>query len=882
MKKQPQLKSRSQAPAPQPLASAIFGSIHGTYKPYNGIKSFKSSQKGFSLVELMLTAGIVTAGMAVVYVAYQNVTAAAKLKEETEAIQDLTQSILSAYKSSYDFGSLNTTQAINDGIFRSEMIQDGAVFSAWGTPITLAATNIEEDGTTIPNWGFSLNYADLPSSVCAKLISQASDGFSFVTVQGVNVGAGTTADIARITELCNQPSGADVSFVFSKSQTGISSDAGALGDPCVAPSPETQAVACPSGQYGVVTQSRSAFCETTYGSYEWTPWTTTAQSCLTCPAPETRTASQEVPCPPGQIGLWTQSRQERRSADCPLSGPSGPTETFAWGDWIGQTSWATVSNTCAPICVLPSPSIESRWVAQTGVCPTGQTGLRSWEVRESRTATCPAQTGAFVWSDWTATTEQRAVVNSCTPCPSAPESRTISCPTGQFGLQTQNRSFNCPSGEWGLWATTSNTCSPCPTAPQSRELQCPSGQFGSVVEQRTFNCPSGSWGAWTTVSNTCNTCPAPESRNVSCPTGQFGLIVQSRSFDCSAGQWSGWSTSSNTCAACPSAPQSETNNLTCPVGQVGSITQSRTRTFDCPSGQWNNWSAWTTTNTCQFLCTAPPPESRWVPYTANACPAGQFGSNNWQLRETRSWSCPSPSSSSAVATPWTWDGVGGQRVNDEGCSTCPAPATTTDWRKDARNPGCWAGTFGTNTLNMWQTQNVTTSFTCPFGTATLPPPNVTRTPWADTGISADQVVTCSPCPAPSTVYAGSFHSPGSALCPAGQIGFRAWDELIEIYETRSFNCPARTTTLPPASVSSISRPTGIIVNYVNTCRSACTPRPPATAWRRTGWITAGCPRWMGRPVETLHQRDFMCPSGTWGDWYSLGQTRTSPTCQWDI
>lgn len=69
---------------------------------------------------------------------------------------------------------------------------------------------------------------------------------------------------------------------------------------------------------------------------------------------ESRPATQRLDCPVGQVGDIYQSRQEQRTrirtAYCPA-----PTGSFSWGGWSGWSawtatgSWATTSNTCAPV-----------------------------------------------------------------------------------------------------------------------------------------------------------------------------------------------------------------------------------------------------------------------------------------------------------------------------------------------------------------------------------------------------------------------------------------------------------------------------------------------------------------------------------------------------
>lgn len=175
---------------------------------------------------------------------------------------------------------------------------------------------------------------------------------------------------------------------------------------CAVPSPasrtetESQAVGCPAGQLGSLAQSRSragtyacpeawAAPVLTWGG--WSAWATTSSTCApACVLPnpsmqtntETRTASQTLACPSGQLGGITQTRQEQRTQTRAASCPA-PTGTYAWGTWsawsawAGITTWVTTSNTCTtpapPAKTYPSYSGKS-WISW------GDGGLYGWGV----------------------------------------------------------------------------------------------------------------------------------------------------------------------------------------------------------------------------------------------------------------------------------------------------------------------------------------------------------------------------------------------------------------------------------------------------------------------------------------------------------------------
>lgn len=298
---------------------------------------------------------------------------------------------------------------------------------------------------------------------------------------------------------------------------------------CVVPPSEARSLAtCPAGTWGVSHQQRQWWCGDVGGVYEaWATaqpgaWTDTGNTCASCPTPSTQTTTQWLPsssaCPSGQVGTITwqyeQSRSRSVSYDCPAGTTSVPGPTYgAWSSWSNTGATSGYTNTCATACSLPTPSTqtntETRTGSQTLACPVGQTGAITQQRPEQRTqtrsASCPAPTGAYTWSGWSAwsawtgTGAWTTTSNTCVETCVAPateyfaitrvasnETRDVGCPSGQTGNHWQARSrtengqhvrtWSCPSPtgspvasgvdnwlgtySYGSWATTSNTCTP--------------------------------------------------------------------------------------------------------------------------------------------------------------------------------------------------------------------------------------------------------------------------------------------------------------------------------------------------------------------------------------------------------------------------------------
>jgi hypothetical protein len=143
---------------------------------------------------------------------------------------------------------------------------------------------------------------------------------------------------------------------------------------CVPLSPQTQTLACPSGQTGSITQTRTSTCP----GPAWGPWVTTSNTCkaaTTCvPSTERRTLA----CPTGQTGSITESR----TSSCPSTGGAA-----VWGAWV-QTA-----NTCTSVQACTSHT-ETRTVRCSSWWYVGSTTQR-------RTSSC--QNGQEVWGAWVTT-----------------------------------------------------------------------------------------------------------------------------------------------------------------------------------------------------------------------------------------------------------------------------------------------------------------------------------------------------------------------------------------------------------------------------------------------------------------------------------------------
>lgn len=411
-----------------------------------------------------------------------------------------------------------------------------------------------------------------------------------------------------------------------------------------------------------------------------------------------------------------------------------------------------------------------------------------------------------------------------TPSPSTPitvvsecqhgyEDRSAICSAGTWGSQVERQILACilnPGDDlvankeawipWQApndqrlrlgWNINSGICTTCPSPAVENRNQwvaytqntCAAGTYGYTnwereqgsQRTRSYNCPAGTtvlpapdytpWTAWVNtgntrpVSNACTTCPGPSTGTQTqwvgytaalCPAGQFGLTnreleqAQNRpiSFNCPAGTaslpaptygaWSAWSNTGNTRAV---------NNGTC---------------SNCPAGSSQN-------------------ETQWVGYTANNCPAGQYGYSNREQEQSRnrgiSYNCPAGTTSIPAPTygGWSaWVNTGSTRAVNSVCNNCPAGSTQSTSQWIAASAACPASApDGVNTWEKEQSATRSVSYNCPAGTASIPAATYGGWgAWSDTGNTRNVVNTCSTgltgiCPSePLTVACATYNNSG--------------------------------------------------------------------------------------------------------------------------
>ena len=940
------------------------------HKPHPLSLAVRNTMTGATLVELLLVAGVIVSGTAIVLAVAHNTQVQGKRSQAQKDVQALQSRLLAGYRNQSNFDDITTDSARADGLFPSSMLDpvDGQPRTPWGGAITIAG--VSSPGSSL-NDSLVVALEDVPGRDCVETASSLASGFSDIRVNGISVGAGQALDVGRLAEACSGRSGNRLELVWNNPNASATSG-WCVGDGTY----ETRSLTCPPGQLGTIHESRLLSCPDLYADAVAGPWTEVANTCApecVVPNPAVQTQERAGPsCPAGQLGEIVESRTLTYSCPAPTGSPN-----------IDYSAWTVSSNTCAPICEAPMPETDSRTLS----CPTGQLG----EIIEEQVTTyiCPAPTGSPTSSKspWT------VVSNTCAPeCVAPPalvetENGTGSCPATQVtpsGSKTYARSrtatttYTCPAptGDYKAEPTTytpwspsaSQACAPACVLPSpnnqtdretrtgTQTLSCPSGQLGEIRQSqpqertrtRTASCPAptgnptwGSWtswsswkgtGSWTTVSNTC--APAcvlpnpstqtragtPETRNLAqtqtvtvyedgtpatrtqaCPSGQLGQIRQERptrrSRDATQHrtQPQTRSTTQSRTATCPAPTGNPTwGSWSSPGAPYGSWTNSGNATSwstpRAPYGSWSGYSqygSWTTvSNTCAPACVLPNPSTQTragTPQTRNLaqtqtvtvyqagtpasqtvynCPAGRYG-HSIQQRPTRR----SRTATQNRTQPQT------RTTTQTRTATCPAPTGNPTWGSWS-SPGAPYGAWTNNgSASSWSSPGA------PYGS---------WSGYSQHGSWSTTSTNCTNCPAPNSNHATGHRWNGTYTqnCSAGQYGIITRERQQERKQTRSYNCPAGTRTLPsPTDTWGSYYNNGVTRLVSNTCKTCPSLSPQSQSTTETGsqWVNSGdCQQREQTRTRTgtrTRSRSYNCPSGTtslppisYGSWsnYSYG------------
>lgn len=177
-------------------------------------------KKGYSLLELVLVLGIITALIVGAFVIYPKISSSMRVNKELKNISVVIDGLAHIYKGRTDLSGISTMVAINAKLVPDDMLIPGntAYFkNVWGGMVNIGANSSTTGSTTF--WDtIELYEYSIPSSDCAKFVKAIYDEFATrqtaLKVMSVNstnlffnVGSTTTTptvDFENIVKACDK------------------------------------------------------------------------------------------------------------------------------------------------------------------------------------------------------------------------------------------------------------------------------------------------------------------------------------------------------------------------------------------------------------------------------------------------------------------------------------------------------------------------------------------------------------------------------------------------------------------------------------------------------------------------------------------------------
>ena len=172
---------------------------------------YKKSKKGFSLLELLLVLGIISALVVAAFIVYPKVQASQRAQAESNNIATIQAGVKALYTSASSFTGLTNSVAVQAKIFPDNMLS-GSGSSA--TPINAFKGNTGPSAAT--GSSFTITYSNVPAAECTKIITAAAGNFytAGVGTAGNVKAAGEVLDVAKTATQC-QSGGNSNTLIFT-------------------------------------------------------------------------------------------------------------------------------------------------------------------------------------------------------------------------------------------------------------------------------------------------------------------------------------------------------------------------------------------------------------------------------------------------------------------------------------------------------------------------------------------------------------------------------------------------------------------------------------------------------------------------------------------
>lgn len=131
------------------------------------MKKIYKYKKAFSLIELLLTLGIISALMILAFIVYPKVDSTQKSDREIKNISTIIAGAKSVYRSFADYSGLNNEVLINANVLPDNMLSEDktSIINSFGGLVTVSSANY----SGLANASISITYNNVPSDICSKI-----------------------------------------------------------------------------------------------------------------------------------------------------------------------------------------------------------------------------------------------------------------------------------------------------------------------------------------------------------------------------------------------------------------------------------------------------------------------------------------------------------------------------------------------------------------------------------------------------------------------------------------------------------------------------------------------------------------------------------------
>lgn len=146
-------------------------------------------KKGFTLIEIVLVLGVITALGAGIFSTYNKRHDAALANSQSKYLQIINKTVINGYGVTGNFAPLTPSNLIAQGIAPNEMINGTALNNVWGGDFNTGAA------TFGGSQGFFITLSQVPSSGCAKIASDVANDFMEMDINGVAIKTVANANV---------------------------------------------------------------------------------------------------------------------------------------------------------------------------------------------------------------------------------------------------------------------------------------------------------------------------------------------------------------------------------------------------------------------------------------------------------------------------------------------------------------------------------------------------------------------------------------------------------------------------------------------------------------------------------------------------------------